>query len=170
LEYLKKWKKIIPESSKLKIGVRWCGSKNYETQAGTIIPFSFFDQLVSDNIEIYSLQRDDGVEDITPDSKMIRLHDKLETWDDTLAAMEQLDLIVSSSTSLPIVSAGLNKETLIVVPTFCYCLWVGDETTSHWFGNNFKVYRQSNFNEWEKPFKKVKCYLNERAQKKLNCS
>lgn len=171
LEHLEKWKEIIPESDKLKIGVRWSGCKQYETHAGTIIPFSFFDQLVSDDIEVYSLQRDDGVEEIAPNSKIIPLHDKLETWDDTLAAMEQLDLVISSSTSLPIVSAGLNKETWIVVPTFCYCLWVGEETTSHWFGDNFKVYRQSKFNEWEKPFEKVKRDLNERAvQKKLNRS
>lgn len=169
-EYLKKWKQIIPESNKLKVGVRWSGSKIYEVAAKTIIPFSFFDQLTSlENVEFYSIQRDDGIEDMPPDTKIIPLHDKLDTWDDTLAAISQLDVVISSSTCIPIITDGLNKEIWIVVPTFSYWLWVGDKTSSNWFGNNFKVYRQSKFESWKEPFEKIKNDLNEKSiQKKFN--
>lgn len=161
-EYLKKWENLIPKNNKLKVGVRWSGSKNYEVAAKTIIPFTFFDELTSlENVEFYSIQRDDGVEDILPNSKIIPLHDKLKTWDDTLAAIYQLDLVISSSTCIPIISAGLNKKTWVVVPTFCYCLWVGDETSSYWFGDNFKVYRQSKVESWKEPFEKIKSDLYE---------
>lgn len=168
-EYVEKWKTIIPKSNKLKVGIRWSGSKAYEVEAKTIIPFSFFDELTSiPNVEVYSLQRDEGVEDIMPDSKVIPLHDKLETWDDTIAAMSQLDLVISSSTSLPVVSAAINKPTWAVLPLFPYCLWLGEETKSYWFGDTIKLYRQHTVDNWQEPFERLKDDLYE-LTKKFNC-
>lgn len=168
-EYVEKWKTIIPKSNKLKVGIRWSGSKAYEVEAKTIIPFSFFDELTSiPNVEVYSLQRDEGVEDIMPDSKVIPLHDELETWDDTIAAMSQLDLVISSSTSLPVVSAAINKPTWAVLPLFPYCLWLGEETKSYWFGDTIKLYRQHTVDNWQEPFERLKDDLYE-LTKKFNC-
>ena len=169
-EYVDKWKTIIPESDKLKVGIRWSGNRGYEVAAKTIIPFSFFDELTDiPNVEFYSLQRDEGVEDLTPDSKVIPLHDKLESWDDTIAAISQLDLVISSSTSIPVVSAAINKPTWAVLPLFPYCLWLGEETKSYWFGDITRLYRQNIVESWKEPFDKVKDDLNEWAiQKKLN--
>lgn len=163
-EYLKKWKEIIPNNGKLKVGVRWSGNKTYEGPANTIIPFEYFDDLTSiSNIEFYSLQRDDGVEEITKESKIIPLHDHLETWEDTLAAISQLDLVISSSTCIPVISAALGVPTWSVIPLFPYCLWLGEETKSFWFGDTIKLYRQSKVNSWKEPFEKVKNDLNEQS-------
>lgn len=171
-DYVEKWKNIIPESNKLKVGVRWSGSKTYEVAAKTIIPFSFFDGLTNiPNVEIYSLQKDEGLEELTKDSKVIPLHDKLESWDDTIAAMSQLDLVISSSTSIPVVSAAINKPTWVVLPLFPYCLWLGEETKSYWFGDTIRLYRQNNIDSWQEPFERLKVDLYDKAaQKKLNCS
>ena len=170
-EYITKWKRIIPPSDKFKIGVRWAGSPLHEEES--IIPVKHFETLSNDlpNIELYSLHKDDGKDDISKDSNIIPLHEEngtvwLETWDDTLAAISQLDLVISSSTSIPIVAAGLNKPVAVVVPFNRYYLWLGEkidselkghkwEVSNFWFGENVKVFKQCVKNDWNAPFRNL---------------
>ena len=87
---------------------------------------------------------------------MIPLHEHkrswFETWDDTFAAISQLDLTISSSTNIPIVCAGLNTPIWIVVPKNPYYLWLQD----FWFGDKMKIYTQSVQGDWNQPFEDVK--------------
>ena len=152
-EYLTKWKRIIPPSDKFKIGVRWTGNTTFEKD--TIIPAQYFEELRSlPNVELYSLHKDDGIDDIP--SNVIPLHEHkrswFETWDDTFAAISQLDLTISSSTNIPIVCAGLNKPIWTVVPKDPYYLWLQD----FWFGDKMKIYTQSVQGDWNQPFEDVK--------------
>ena len=152
-EYLTKWKRIIPPSDKFKIGVRWTGSTIFEKD--TIIPAQYFEELGSlPNVELYSLHKEDGLDDIP--SNVIPLHEHkrswFETWDDTFAAISQLDLTISSSTCIPIVCAGLNKPIWTVVPRDPYYLWLQD----FWFGDKMKIYTQSVQGDWNQPFEDVK--------------
>ncbi len=154
-EYLIKWKRIIPPSDKFKIGVRWTGHLQYEQAGGTIIPSPYFEELGSlPNVELYSLHKDDGIDDIP--SNVIPLHEHkrswFETWDDTFAAISQLDLTISSSTCIPIVCAGLNKPIWTVVPKDPYYLWLQD----FWFGDKMRIYTQSVKGDWNQSFEDVK--------------
>ena len=155
-EYLTKWKRIIPPSDKFKIGVRWTGNTTFEKD--TIIPAQYFEELGSlPNVELYSLHKDDGIDDIP--FNVIPLHEHkrswFETWDDTFAALSQLDLTISSSTCIPIVCAGLNKLIWTVVPHDPYYLWLQD----FWFGDKMIIYTQSVQGDWNQPFKDVKSNL-----------
>ena len=155
-EYLTKWKRIIPPSDKFKIGVRWTGSTIFEKD--TIIPAQYFEELGSlPNVELYSLHKEHGIDDIP--SNVIPLHEHgrswFDTWDDTFAAISQLDLTISCSTNIPIVCAGLNKPIWTVVPigpSNPYYLWLQD----FWFGDKMKIYTQSVQGNWNQPFEDVK--------------
>ena len=156
-EYLTKWRRIIPPSDKFKIGVRWTGNPHIERNGG-IIPAHYFEELGSlPNVELYSLHKDDGIDDIP--SNVIPLHEQkrswFETWDDTFAAISQLDLTISCSTCIPIVCAGLNKPIWTVVPigpSNPYYLWLQD----FWFGDKMRIYTQSVQGDWNQTFENVK--------------
>ena len=156
-EYLIKWKRIIPPSDKFKIGVRWTGNPHIERNGG-IIPAQYFEELGSlPNVELYSLHKDDGIDDIP--SNVIPLHEHgrswFDTWVDTFAAISQLDLTISCSTNIPIVCAGLNKPIWTVVPigpSNPYYLWLQD----FWFGDKMRIYTQSVQGDWNQPFENVK--------------
>ena len=156
-EYLTKWKRIIPPSDKFKIGVRWTGNPHIE-RSGTIIPSQYFEELGSlPNVELYSLHKDDGIDDIPPNAIPLHEHRNswFDTWDDTFAAISQLDLTISSSTNIPIVCAGLNKPIWTVVPignNNPYYLWLQD----FWFGDKMRIYMQSVQGDWHQPFEDVK--------------
>ena len=155
-EYLTKWRRIIPSSDKFKIGVRWTGHPNFEDK--TIIPVKYFEELGSlPNVELYSLCKEHGVDDISDHSNIIPLYEDngtewLETWDDTFAVISQLDLTISCSTCIPIVCAGLNKSIWTVVPEDPYYLWLQD----FWFGDKMRIYTQSVKGDWNHPFEDVK--------------
>ena len=156
-EYLTKWGRIIPHSDKFKIGVRWTGDPHIERNGG-IIPAQYFEELGSlPNVELYSLHKEHGIDDIP--SNVIPLHEHgrswFDTWDDTFAAISQLDLTISCSTNIPIVCAGLNKPIWTVVPigpSNPYYLWLQD----FWFGDKMRIYTQSVQGEWNQPFEDVK--------------
>ena len=159
-EYITKWKRIIPPSDKFKIGVRWTGNPHIERNGG-IIPVQYFEELSSfHNVELYSLQKDDGIDDIAENSNIIPLYEEngtkwFDTWDDTFAAISQLDLTISCSTNIPIVCAGLNKPIWTVAPigpSNPYYLWLQD----FWFGDKMKIYTQSVQGDWNQPFEDVK--------------
>ena len=155
-EYLTKWKRIIPPSDKFKIGVRWTGNTTFEKD--TIIPAQYFEELSSlPNVELYSLHKEHGIDDIP--SNVIPLHEHgrswFDTWDDTFAAISQLDLTISCSTNIPIVCAGLNKPIWTVAPigpSNPYYLWLQD----FWFGDKMRIYTQSVQGDWNQPFEDVK--------------
>ena len=156
-EYLTKWRRIIPPSDKFKIGVRWTGDPHIERNGG-IIPAQYFEELGSlPNVELYSLHKEHGIDDIP--SNVIPLHEHgrswFDTWDDTFAVISQLDLTISSSTNIPIVCAGLNKPIWTVAPigpSNPYYLWLQD----FWFGDKMKIYTQSVQGDWNQPFEDVK--------------
>ena len=155
-EYLTKWKRIILPSKKFKIGVRWTGNTTFEKD--TIIPAQYFEELGSlPNVELYSLHKEHGIDDIP--SNVIPLHEHgrswFDTWDDTFATISQLDLTISCSTNIPIVCAGLNKPIWTVVPigpSNPYYLWLQD----FWFGDKMRIYTQSVQGDWNQPFEDVK--------------
>ena len=156
-EYITKWKRIIPPSDKFKIGVRWTGDPHIERNGG-IIPAQYFEELGSlPNVELYSLHKEHGIDDIP--SNVIPLHEHgrswFDTWDDTFAAISQLDLTISCSTNIPIVCAGLNKPIWTVAPigpSNPYYLWLQD----FWFGDKMRIYTQSVQGDWNQPFEDVK--------------
>ena len=156
-EYLTKWRRIIPPSDKFKIGVRWTGDPHIERNGG-IIPAQYFEELGSlPNVELYSLHKEHGIDDIP--SNVIPLHEHgrswFDTWDDTFAAISQLDLTISCSTNIPIVCAGLNKPIWTVAPigpSNPYYLWLQD----FWFGDKMRIYTQSVQGDWNQPFEDVK--------------
>jgi len=146
-EYIKKWKGII-DSDKLKVGIRWAGNIVYEEELWRTLPTdALFESVSFDEVQLYSLQRDDNM--VALPSHIIDLSPELKTWEDTAGAMMNLDLIISSCTSIPHLSAALGIETWVIVPTLEYYSW-----SYPWY-DVVKVYRQRKFREWDLPLSEV---------------
>jgi ADP-heptose:LPS heptosyltransferase len=80
---------------------------------------------------------------------------------DTAAIMKQLDLVIAVDTSSAHLSAGLGVPTLLL-SRFDQCWrWshVQGITTSPWYPNSLKIYRQSVIGSWKEPLSAVKADL-----------
>lgn len=160
-EYAEKWKKIVT-SQKLKVGIRWSGNPKFEhEQHRKFPPEQLIDLHAIKNVQLYSLQRDNDIRDL-PDEVIDLQHD-LETFEDTAAAIERLDLVITSCTVTAHLAAALGKETWVIVPVLPYYLWALPGEKSPWY-KSVRLFRQEQFGNWDKPLHTVRAMLEDKAR------
>ena len=150
------WKKLLQTDKKFKVGIRWSGNPKFEHQQFRIFPAELLIDIHKEfpHIQFYSLQRDEDVRELP--NEIRDLQHFLISWEDTAACMENLDLVISSCTSVAHLSASMGKPTWVVVPLLPYHVWAYGEDHSPWYQDTTKVYRQEKFTDWNQPFAKIK--------------
>jgi len=158
--YVLKWKKILKTDRKFRVGIRWSGNPKFEHQQFRTFPADNLINLCKKykNIQFYSLQRDNDLRELP--EEIIDLQHQLETWDDTAACIENLDLVISSCTSIAHLSGAMGKKTWVIVPILPYHVWAHGNEHSPWYGTNTKIYRQTKFGDWSETFIKINDDLN----------
>lgn len=151
------WKNLI-KSEKLKVGIRWSGNPQFEHQQFRKFPPQKLLELQKfSEIQLYSFQRDNDIIEL-PDN-IIDLQHLLISWEDTAAAIANLDLMITSCTSIAHLSAAMGKPTWVVVPILPYHIWAYGNQHSPWYQNTTKVYRQTDFSNWDTPFQQIETDL-----------
>ena len=152
------WKYII-NSNKIKIGIRWSGNPKFEHQQFRVFPAEKLIEFKKyKNVQLYSLQRDNDVKEL-PD-EIVDLKDLLLSWSDTLAAIENLDLVITSCTSIAHAASAMGKPTWVIVPILPYHIWTYGNEHSPWYQNTTKIFRQTKFANWDEPFEQIDFELN----------
>lgn len=156
-EQVEMWKNIInaPEG-KIKVGIRWAGNPQFEHQQFRKFPPDFMLNLAKyEEFQVYSLQRDHNVVDLP--ENIIDLQHFLISWEDTMAAIENLDIVITSCTSIAHIAAAMGKKTWIVVPVLPYHTWAykcPESDTSPYY-ESAKLFRQESSTEWNGAFSKL---------------
>ena len=158
--FIDKWKKI--KSNKPTIGIRWQGNPAYDQDLHRSFPLQqLLDSLDGIDANLFSLQKDNGLEEL--DSRILDLSDRLNSWEDTLGVMENLDLIITSCTSVAHAAAALGKKTCVLVPISAYYVWSHSMDQSPWYGDHVKLFRQERPRVWDEPIAKLKQWLHHEA-------
>jgi len=147
------WKSII-KSNKPKVGIRWSGSPLFEHQQFRIFPPEpLIDLCKYKDLQFYSLQRDTDTREL-PD-EITDLQHIIISWEDTAAAIENLDLVITSCTSVAHLSAAMGKPTWVIVPLLPYHVWAYGGDHSPWYPKTTRVFRQQVFGNWDTTFEKL---------------
>lgn len=154
-EYIEKWSKIIKSDKKLNIGVRWMGNPLYELELARTVPVEFFDEISTLDVQLFSIQKDDGVKNFRIPHNTYDVAPDLENWDDTMGAIMNMDLIITSCTSIAHVAAALGKPTWVVMPLLPYYTWADMKKESYWY-KTVSCYRQKVWKNWNDPCEEVK--------------
>lgn len=160
------WKSII-KSDKPKIGIRWSGNPKFEHQQFRLFPPELLINLYKNNehLQFYSLQRDNDTKEL-PDAIQDLQH-ILISWEDTAAAIENLDLIITSCTSIAHLASAMGKPTWVIVPILPYHIWAYGDRHSPWYTEETVVFRQKKFGNWVDTFDLVKQELTQKFPKKI---
>ena len=164
-----KWKHI-KDNNKLKIGVRWQGNAKNERDLHRKVPLNGVMDMLKETfkgreVEYYSLQIGDGIEEISQYPELIDVSPMIQSFDDTLALLENLDLVVTSCTSVLHASAIVGTPTFALIPISAYFTWVSPvgedraENTSIWYGDNLKIFRQVTPKKWDEPLEQLSSLL-----------
>lgn len=139
------------KSNKFKIGIKCSGNPYFGQDEYRKIPLDTMLKHLPDQAEIYYIDKTTGHDGT------IDLGGRINSWEDTLDFIDQMDCIVSSCTSLVHAAGAMGKTTFVAVPIAEYYIWTtSDRTTrSPWYGNNFYVMRQTKVRDWEEPLSQI---------------
>jgi hypothetical protein len=160
-ESVELWKTIL-KNEKIKVGIRWSGNPKFEHQQFRIFPPELLINLHKnrDHIQFYSLQRDTDLREL-PDS-VSDLQHFLISWEDTAACIENLDLVISSCTSIAHLASAMGKPTWVIVPILPYHVWAYGDRHSPWYTEETRVFRQKKFGVWKDTFQQLEEELDEK--------
>jgi hypothetical protein len=169
LEYKDLWKKPYIQAdtnintptvknNRLKIGLRWQGNPDYDNDLHRSVPLNeLFDAVKHIDADFYSLQRDTGCEDVYEFKQIVPLHENhLKSFEETLSIMNDLDIIITSCTSIAHAAAAMGKKTFVFVPMSAYYTWCHSTKYSPWYGENVIILRQKRPRYWNEPLEELK--------------
>lgn len=158
------WRTLIqaPEGKK-KVGIRWAGNPKFEHQQFRRFEAEFLINLAKyDELKIYSLQRDHNLQKLP--ENIMDLQYFLIGWEDTLAALANMDLVITSCTSIAHAAAALGKETWVITPILPYHTWTynAPESKTSPYYQTATIYRQKEAGIWNDTFQELYADLEKR--------
>lgn len=159
-EYARKWQERLRSTEgKLRVGIRWAGNPRYETDLMRTVPLSELSKLFDvPGVQFYSLQKDEAAELLPKDCGVIDLGPELTSWEETMGVVENLDLVITSCTSVAHLAAGMGKPTWVLPPLMCYYIWALPGESSPWYPG-VRLFRQEQLGSWREPVERVRAEL-----------
>lgn len=145
----------LPITNKLRIGIKCNGNPYFDQDVYRSVPIDELLEVLPKNAEIYYF-------DITKEYQgTISLKERINNWEDTLDYIDQMDIIISSCTSLVHASGALGKRTIVLLPIAKYYVWTSTRTdnSTPWYGDNFTLLEQSVVRSWSEPLTDLKNIL-----------
>ena len=158
LDKLNFWKSRLGAQSKPRIGIAWSSTSKFKNDKERSISFlQMLSALPIDKFDIYCLQQEIKEQDKSDFEKngFIFYGNDLKDFGDTAALIDCMDLVVSTCTSIPHLSAALGKPTWIMLQHVPDWRWMLDRTDSPWYPS-VKLYRQHVRGEWDSVLRSVR--------------
>jgi tetratricopeptide (TPR) repeat protein len=155
------WRTRI-DSHGFKIGIAWQGNPIGAIDEGRSIPLKEFARLDHiPGVRLISLQKHVGLDQLSElpnDIKIETLDDAfdngLDAFIDTAAVMANLDLIITSDTSIAHLAGALGRPTWVALKHVPDWRWMLDREDSPWYPT-LRLFRQSQRDDWESVFAKI---------------
>jgi len=133
---------------KNKLGIKFQGGKAFEHdkyRSPEINQIITTLEKVKHKYEIYSLEKDN----IDLPDWIIKSN--IDDWEDCAKLISSMDCVLSTCTAVAHLSAGMNQNTIIMIPVLPYWVWayLKDDNTSYYYSNKTKIIKQSEFGKWD---------------------
>ncbi len=151
LQPIRNSKNTLP-GKKTKIGIKCSGNPFFAQDEYRKIPIELLIESLPTEADIYYIDKMP-----VNNSRVINLASRINSWDDTLDFIDQMDYVVSSCTSLVHAAGAIGKTTYVAVPIAEYYIWTTSrkDTTTPWYGDNFHIFRQTQLRDWLDPLTKI---------------
>jgi tetratricopeptide (TPR) repeat protein len=155
---------LCPKTKSLKVGIRWSGNPENDSDNDRRIPFEFLLELAENpDISLYSLQvgegsqaiRDNGAEELCLDIGNVMAS---KGYIGTAMTLLNLDLVVTTCTSIAHLAGSMGVPTWLLLSTNPYWIWLHEGDTSCWYPS-VRIFRQSSPGNWIPPLEQVKSEL-----------
>jgi hypothetical protein len=147
---VKGWRKKLGKKTKPRVGIVWGSSSDFQQDHKRSMSFAEFSKCLPEGFEYICLQPFIKTTDYDAVSsrKDVRLFcEDLKDFTETAALIENLDLVVSTCTSVPHLSGAMGKPTWIIIPYSADWRWGISGSTTPWY-SSVTLFRQTDMNSW----------------------
>lgn len=153
---------------RLKIGIVWSGSITFKANALRAVPLDRFLAFAEvPNVQLFSLQKGPRAADLAESGArnyIVDLGAHLEDFADTAAALEMLDLVIMTDSSVAHLAGSLGRPVWNLLPFMAYWLYLDGRTDSPWYPS-MRIFRQRSPGDWDGVFAEAKAALAELARR-----
>lgn len=162
-QLIRYWSQRLPKPAGIKrIGIAWQGNPDHQADVFRSIPLRCFEALCAvPDIELVSLQSGFGSEQLAhwkgrrPILNLGSDVDKSSgAFMDTAAIMHQLDLVITSDTSIAHLAGAMSIPTWIAIGKIPDWRWLLDREDSPWYPS-VRLFRQSKLGDWDSVFQRM---------------
>jgi len=152
----------LQEDQKFKIGMFWNSGSGFEqAHFRSVNAEGLFEVLSKTKASLYSLQLPDQQPPEEYDVTTFNIPNR--DFTDTFSLVSQMDLIITSCTSIAHIAASQGKEVCVFVPIMEYYVWTSSTGKSWWYGDNVHLFKQKRPRNWDEPLKQLEVFLNDRG-------
>ncbi len=157
----------VPPATKpepFKVGICWSGNPKQERNEERTIPFELFLQLTANPaVWLYSFQVGPGQQDIRrfgAEDLVMDLGPQIAAkgLSVTASALLQMDLVITSCTSIAHLAGSLGLPTWVMLCYDPYWIWGSDRDDSLWYPS-IRLFRQQVVNDWQQVVRQVEVAL-----------
>lgn len=158
-ERIAHWRGAFSEIEGFTVGIAWQGRPQFTGDVYRSIPLACFEPPARvEGVRLVSLQKGPGHEQLAPLAERLRIVDLAESLDqggdafvDTAAAMMNLDLVVTSDTSIAHLAGALGVRVWVALGYAADWRWLIDRRDSPWYPT-MRLFRQSRLGQWDDVF------------------
>lgn len=160
------WRERLSRLPGLKIGLRWAGNPDYPDDATRSMSLDRFAPLASiEGVTFVSLQIGSSADEICSGRhglSILHAPEDLTPMSRTAALLRELDLVISTCTSIPHLAGALGVETWLLLPFVPHWIWnVNHPDDTPWYPRH-RLFRQPRFGDWESVIRRVADELSTR--------
>jgi tetratricopeptide (TPR) repeat protein len=144
------WGARLGSRNRPRIGLVWSGNPDHHNDRNRSVPLKTLLPLFDAEAQFVSLQKDIRSSDeavLRERSDILHLGPELQSFGDTAALIEQLDLVISVDTSVAHLAGALARPVWILLPYIADWRWLIDREDSPWYPTA-RLFRQSQTREW----------------------
>ncbi|HEX5683208.1 MAG TPA: tetratricopeptide repeat protein [Ideonella sp.] len=135
----------------LAVGWVWAGNPNVKNDAQRSPRFApFAPWLRLPGLRWFVLQKGDGQRDLAGQDlpgHFVNLDAEIHSFDDTAAVVAELDLVITSDTSVAHLAGAMGKPVFVTLPYHRDWRWGLDAERSHWYPSA-RLFRQATRGDW----------------------
>jgi Flp pilus assembly protein TadD len=163
---IESWRARLASVRGFRIGINWRGRAGAGPFLLRDIPLACFAGLAAvPGVRLISLQQGEGRQELTGAGERVSIVDLGENIDqehgafmDTAAIMKNLDLVITSDTSIPHLAGALGVNVWLALPFVPDWRWRLDREDSPWYPT-MRLIRQKRPGDWERVFGEMRAAL-----------
>jgi Flp pilus assembly protein TadD len=149
------WDLRLGRTGQVRVGINWQGFPGRFEDKGRSFPLALFQALAGPDVRLISLQKGAGEEQIAgvdfPVETLAGLDDGGDAFVDTAAVMANLDLVITSDTSVAHLAGALGRPVWVALRRVPDWRWMLDRADSPWYPT-MRLFRQTADGDWAPVF------------------